>query len=855
MRCRTSKSVLLLVVGVFLVAAGSPGNAATGPPAVTLYHSLRDLGLDAARVYEIRDAGLDRGEIHITLNSGTIAFSQSVEGRVTGAFFNGDGEVLLVPPNRVERASMALFIGAPILEERFSTAFFRFSDDTFERLAPSLRPAGSSLQQAKIELARAPGLPPQQAQTEQGVEAPEFLARWGSIFSQLCAMDALKLLRSLTWQRPSSAPSEVPPDVTGPGTFWHARLGGLHLGPFDLFFDTQGAEQILVGQGNYANGTPIFDVWASFVSRAAGMSPSGKADAITELGQSSFRVAASKIRTHILPSQELEGEAQLMLEPTASGERTLMFELSRYLKISSVVTGDTPLEFIQNESLEGGDLARRGNDLVAVVVPRPLRAGEKLELRFSYSGSVLSEAGSGLMYVGARGIWYPNAGPAMSNFDLEFRYPVGWTLLATGKRVSAETAGGEQVSRWVSERPIPLAGFNLGKYMAARSKAGETIVEIFAARGVEKSFPAAKLVDPLPFPERRRKENMIVPPPALPPAPALEAQAVAQRTTRTLEFLSRHLGPFPFSSLAVTQMPGRLSQGWPGLVFLSSYAFLNAEERENLHLSNYEKLLYGEVAQGHETAHQWWGDAVMWKGYRDGWLSEALANYCALLALEQEKPDVFHAVLQQYRRDLVRKSQEGPFLKDAGPVTLGYRLTSSRLPESYEAVVYGRGTWLIHMLREMFRDADRETADPDARFFRVLYHLRERFDGRALSTQDFQKALEDVLPNSLRYEGKKSLAWFFDEWVNGTALPHFEFSGIKFSHKNGRQLVSGTLMQKDALDSLVTSVPLYAKTQSGKPVYLGRVLADGPETEFQLPAPAGTRGLLIDPHQTVLTRP
>jgi hypothetical protein len=822
--------VLLLVASA--AAAGPPIDAPG--PAVTLYHELRDLELDPARVYEIRDASMDRGEIHITLNRGTIAFSQSVEGRVTGAFFDGDGEVLLVPPNQVERSSMALFLGMPILEERFSTAFFRFSDDPFDRLAPSLHSAQ----------------PPPEAGA--AGETSEFIARWGSTFRELCAVDAFELLRFLTWQHPSGA---APPSK-GPGAFWHARLAGLHLGPFDLVFDGERAEQVLAGQSNYVNGAQIFDVWASFASRAGGAAPSAREDQATELGKSSFRITACRIRTHVLPPRELEGEAQLTLEATRSGDRILVFELSRYLKVSSVLGGDSPLEFIQNESLEGGDLARRGNDLVAIALPRPLRAGEKLVLRFNYSGSVLSEAGSGLMYVGARGIWYPNLGPAMSDFDLEFRYPAGWTLVATGKRVSAETSGGEQISRWVSERPIPLAGFNLGKYTTARSKAGETVVEIFAARGVEKSFPepAAKLVDPLPFPGVRRQENMITAP-APPPAPARQEQAVAQRSARALEFLSRHLGPFPYSSLAITQMPGPLSQGWPGLVFLSSYAFLTSEERERLHLSSYQKLLFGELVQAHETAHQWWGDAVLWKGYRDVWLSEALANYCALLALEQEKPDVFRAVLQHYREDLVRKWHEGPALKDAGPVTLGYRLTSSRLPEAYEVVVYGRGTWLMHMLREMFRDADRENADPDARFFQVLRNVRERFDGRAFSTQDLQRALEDALPNSLRYEGKKSLAWFFDEWVNGTALPHFELAGVKFTHKNGRQMVSGTLIEKDAPDTLVTSVPLYAKSQSGKPLYLGRVFAEGLETDFHMPAPAGARGLVIDPYQTVLTHP
>ena len=811
-------SVLLLIASA-AAEVGSPPGVNVGP-AVSFYRQLRDLGLVPARVYRIRDAAIDRGEMHLSMNSGTIAFSQSVEGRVTGAFFDGDGEILLVPPNQVERTSMALFTGAPILAERFSTAFFRFSDDTFERLTPSLRPAE---------------------------ESPEFLARWQSTYRQLCVTDALELLKLLTWQ---GTPGEIQ------GTFWHARLAGLHLGPFDVVYDTENPEQVWVGQSNYVYGAQIFDIWASFTSRASDVLRSGAPSSPDELDRSSFRITSSRIRTHILPPHELEAEAQLTLEAAKDGPRCLLFELSRYLKVSSVLAGDTPLEFIQNESLEGGDLARRGNDLVAVVLPRPLHAREKLVLRFKYKGAVLSEAGSGLMYVGERGIWYPNLGPAMSNFDLEFRYPAGWRLVATGKRVSTETVAGEQVSRWISERPIPLAGFNLGKYTITTAKMSETMVEVFAARGVEKSFPepGAELLDPRPFPARRR-DTIIIPTPPLHPAPSVGAQAVAQQTVHALDFFSRHLGTFPFSSLAVTQMPGPLSQGWPGLIFLSSYAFLNAEERERLHLGRYEKVLYGELVQGHETAHQWWGDAVMWKGYRDIWLSEALANYYALLALEREKPDAFRTAMEHYRVELARKWHEGPAMKDAGPVTLGRRLTSSRLPEAYEVVVYGRGTWLIHMLREMFRDADRESADPDARFFHALRGLRERFDGRTFSTADFQKALEEALPTSLRYEGKRSLAWFFDEWVNGTTLPSFQLASVKFTRRSGKLVASGTLVQRDAPDTLVTSVPLYAKTQGGKPVYLGRICADGPETEFSLPVPAGTRGLVIDPNQTVLTRP
>ena len=91
------------------------------------------------------------------------------------------------------------------------------------------------------------------------------------------------------------------------------------------------------------------------------------------------------------------------------------------------------MEFIQNPAVEGTQLARSGNDVVAVILPEPARKGQKINLRFVYGGEVLAEAGNGLLYVGERGTWYPNRGLAMSDFDLTFHYPPGWTLVATGK--------------------------------------------------------------------------------------------------------------------------------------------------------------------------------------------------------------------------------------------------------------------------------------------------------------------------------------------------------------------------------------------------------------------------------------
>ena len=175
---------LYLAIPFFLATtAFAQENPASQKPAETLYLQLRNVGLDKSRVYNIREAAIDRSSIHITLDDGTIAFTEDVAGHVTGAFFEGDAEILLKPPDHAERASMALFTGAAILEERFSTAYFRFDDNTFAELQPLLRPAE---------------------------DGEEFAKQWDETVRNLAPMDALQLFMDLSRFLPAEEKLRVP---------------------------------------------------------------------------------------------------------------------------------------------------------------------------------------------------------------------------------------------------------------------------------------------------------------------------------------------------------------------------------------------------------------------------------------------------------------------------------------------------------------------------------------------------------------------------------------------------------------------------------------------------------------------
>jgi Peptidase family M1 domain len=713
-------------------------------------------------------------------------------------------------------------------------------------------------------------------------EGAEFAKEWDSTSRILAEFDALRLFLDFSHFLPSSGASE--PDRKFPSLL-HAHLLGKKLGGFEVFWDVEGEERLWAGQARLKDGVTFFDIWTSFTPASA-VSTSPASLLTNDVAIDGFRIQA-----WVQPPTHLRASTEVELGIRNGGERSLLFELSRYLKVDAVEADGQAVDFLQNPAVEGTELRRKENDQVAVVFSAPLAPGQKVRLHFSYAGDVLSEAGNGLLYVGERGTWYPNFGMSPAQFDIEFHYPPNWTLVATGKQSlrasgnDGEKSGdaaaegmSEKVSRWVSERSIPVAGFNLGKYVRADAKAGNILVETYGTKVVEKSFPKAPVdqVEPPSFrtargPRSRSMERMSVTPP--PPSPAHDAHRVAENAAKAVESFSQWFGPYPYSSLALTQMPGELSQGWPGLVFLSSFAFLSPQEQVDLRLDPLTRELNNMVL-AHETAHQWWGDLVLWKSYRDQWIVEGLANYSALLILEQKNPAQFRRVLEKYRRDLLSKNSDGEWLRDAGPVTLGVRLDSSHFPRGYEAISYERGTWLFHMLRSMLQDAtlseatlpDSETGphsrkrlsasvNPDEPFFRALRKIRERYAGKRISTEELIQVFEAELPRPLWYEHRHKLDWFLEGWIEGTAIPELEARDIHVAEKMGVTTVTGMIVQKDAPEDLVTAVPVYAVTAGNALIFLGEVLADGRETPFRLTAPSDVRKIELDPKQTILTAP
>jgi len=780
------------------------------------YDALNALRADPAAVYDITPADrieIRRADAHFTFDEGKLAFFLPYKGQITGVVFSGRGHVVAAPRDPMEKQQLARFLGAPILDQAFSDIYLRFTDDSAQEFLRELHSAGIT-----------------------PLQDTEFATRWNPIALQVNPPQSLRILFGSISSHPDP--------------YFYAAVEGNATGPFDVMIDQQRAEAVLIGQPKKSGTAGFYDVWASY-SIPDQLKP-----------QRHFSALDYEISTSVLADTSLDAKTDLRMRAEVAGERTVMFQMARALTVESV-TGEhgEQLTFFQNEGMNLQDRLSKGTDYLYVVLPSAPDKGSEFTLHFRYHGRVIENAGNGVLFVDARESWYPHFGDAadFANYDLTLRWPRKYKLVATGTKRDEKDDGDFRVGHWQSEKPVSVAGFNLGDYMSTSIASDAATVDVYANRQLETSLDsqfearamqAPRIIAPLSGEGRTGTNAMAVPPP--PPRPADALKGLAREIENSIHFYEALSGPFPFQKLSVSQIPGTFGQGWPGLLYLSTYAYLPAEAQQRAGLSISGQEHFSELVPFHEVAHQWWGNIVGWDSYRDQWIDEAMANYLALLFADTQKRNdhSLRVWLTRYRDNLVDKIPETDHsFSDIGALELGSRLNASKSPLGFEQVIYSKGAWVMHMLHEELRQP--AAKNPDERFQALLHNLMTKYSYRALSTADLQHEVEAVMTPAMDLEGGRSMEWFFEQWVRGTGIPRYR---VEFTVHNTDKgyLVHGKLFQDDVPRSFLAPVPLYAGANAGHATYLGTVVAAGPETSFHFIAKTEPHKIIIDPQMTLL---
>jgi aminopeptidase N len=310
-----------------------------------------------------------------------------------------------------------------------------------------------------------------------------------------------------------------------------------------------------------------------------------------------------------------------------------------------------------------------------------------------------------------------------------------------------------------------------------------------------------------------------------PPNPTAHLQSLAADIGEVMEFYAARFGPVPIRTLEVAPVPGRFGQGFPGLIYLSTLSYMQPAS-----LSAQQQMFFGDLLLSHEAAHQWWGNIVTSAGYHDDWVMEALANYSALMFLEKRKgARVMDAALENYRQELLAKGVDGKTAESAGPLVQGMRVGGS-----WSAILYGKGTWIVHMLRRKMGD--------DA-FLKMLAGLRKNFEDKTISTDEFRVFCAGFLP-AKSVDAK--LESFFDQWVYGTGIPELKLE-YKVTGKAPAWKVTGTVKQAGVDDDFTADVPVEIQAGRSKAGAVN-VRASNEPVSFVASAKALPTKVVIDTH-------
>jgi aminopeptidase N len=288
---------------------------------------------------------------------------------------------------------------------------------------------------------------------------------------------------------------------------------------------------------------------------------------------------------------------------------------------------------------------------------------------------------------------------------------------------------------------------------------------------------------------------------------------------------SDFFGPTASKRVALTQQTAcSYGQSWPGLVWLPMCYYYDANVRHELHL-DFRDRGYWKVVVPHEVAHQWWGNQVYTHSYRDEWLNEGFADFSASLFIQmvRRSPQEYARFWEDEREMMLEKSEWGQRGADF-PLTVGYRANSSRTGDWVtRRLIYPKGAWVLQMLRMMLWDPK----TGDANFQGLMKDYASTFSGRQATTEDFKATVEKHMMPIMNLGGNGKMDWFFDEWVYGTAFPHYQIGSSFSDGPNGTTIMDLTIKQSGVDDKFKMLVPLYVEMANGNVVRLGLVTLAG----------------------------
>lgn len=240
------------------------------------------------------------------------------------------------------------------------------------------------------------------------------------------------------------------------------------------------------------------------------------------------------------------------------------------------------------------------------------------------------------------------------------------------------------------------------------------------------------------------------------------------RTADMMNFFEQRLGvPYPWGRYSQVAVVDFIAGGMENTSITTNTERSIQDAAARLtHLS--------EHLVAHELAHQWFGDLLTTRDWTNIWLNEGWATFLEMAYIE-------HAFGRDFYEHRLWENAQDVFDTDKPENRLATVRKVWGDPEAlFDARVYEKGGWILHMLRVWLGEEV---------FWKATNEYLTRHENQAVETNDLLRAFEDV--------SGQALEQFFDQWVFHAGWPEFK---VSYEWDNEKSLAKVKIEQTHKVD-------------------------------------------------------
>lgn len=234
---------------------------------------------------------------------------------------------------------------------------------------------------------------------------------------------------------------------------------------------------------------------------------------------------------------------------------------------------------------------------------------------------------------------------------------------------------------------------------------------------------------------------------------------------------------------------------------------------------------------GYQSSRQWFGSLMQPRSDREAWLSNALPDYVSLMFVQAAGgASEFYSQLLMRRNAVlveVEKNDDLPL-----GVGLRYRPTMRTV----------KGAWLLHMLRFMMFDLDKQS---DITFLKFLREFGYTCNNQQYTNTDFIKLAE-------KYYGQP-LDSFFKHWLYDRNIPEYD-GKYQFEKRDDGYYIVGDIQTKGVAPDFTMPVIMHVTSIDGQSTWF-REQIDAPSDHFEFgPMTAEPKDFVFNEFFSVLSK-